>query len=378
MIRYLSIFSFLAFSFSLAAQTDSLKSKINFSGDFRFRVEQDWDSRKSSGEFRTDRSRLRYRIRAGVVYQHIHQTQVGVRLRTGNPRKQQDPQLTLGEGFNEFGTLPIALEKAYFQTELGSFRIWLGKNSFSFKKQNELFWSDNVFPEGIYLNKIVPLNAGWIDRLSFNAGHFIMNTRGGRFEDDSYMQGIQIVSQNFNDRVSFWPSLYLFKNIQNIPDGAETYRLNYSILSIGGYIKLSKSPLVKLEMDWYHNLEDYSENDSIPQNFAGQKEGITMAVSYGELSAKGNWHIKLTYANLQRYSALDFMAQNDWARWDYSAYDSPDGRLTNFQGIEFTVGRSMHDNITLKMKYYNVQQLVALGAFKENGQRIRFDIDVRF
>lgn len=103
-----------------------------------------------------------------------------------------------------------------------------------------------------------------------------------------------------------------------------------------------------------------------------------MAVSYGELSAKGNWHIELTYANLQRYSALDFMAQNDWARWDYSAYDSPDGRLTNFQGIEFTVGTSIEDNITLKIKYYNVQQLVPLEVFKENGQRIRFDIDVRF
>lgn len=96
-----------------------------------------------------------------------------------------------------------------------------------------------------------------------------MNTRGGRFKDDSYLQGIQIVSQNFNDRVSFWPSFYLLRNIQNSPDGAETYRTSYSILSIGGYIKLSKSPLVKLEMDWYRNLEDYSKNDSIPKNFAG-------------------------------------------------------------------------------------------------------------
>lgn len=376
--KYILITLLLTFSSPLVAQIDSIRSKLNFSGDFRFRVEQDWDSRKSNGEFRTDRSRLRYRLRAGFEYHHSSRTVVGVRLRTGNPRKQQDPQLTLGDGFFEFGTLPIALEKVYFQTELGNYKIWLGKNTFPFKKQNELFWSDNVFPEGIHVNKMIPLNASWIDNLNMNVGHFILNSRGGAFKNDSYLQGFQIVSQHFNSRISIWPTLYLLRNIQNIPDGSETYYLNYSIFSIGGYVSLSKSPLVKVEMDWYNNLENYGSNDSIPQNLQGQKKGITMAVSYGELLSKGDWLVELTYANLQRYSALDFMAQNDWARWDYSSYNSPDGRLTNFEGIEFTIGTNIEDNIILKMKYYNVQQLVPLGAFRENGQRVRFDIDVKF
>lgn len=376
--KFLLIISLLSFSPSLTAQTDSIKSKLTFNGDFRFRVEQDWNSRKSNGEFRDDRSRLRYRVRAGFDYRYSSRTIVGVRVRTGNPRKQQDPQLTLGDGFNEFGTLPIALEKAYFQTELSKFRIWLGKNTFPFKKQNELFWSDNVFPEGIYVKKTIPLNSRWMDQLMIDVGHFIMNSRGGTFKSDSYLQGIQIVSQHFEDRISIWPTLYLLRNIQNIPDGAETYYLNYSIFSIGGYLILSKSPLVKLESDWYCNFEDYSANDSIPDNLQGQKKGITMAASYGQLLSKGDWQVMFTYANLQRFSALDFMAQNDWARWDYSSYNSPDGRLTNFEGVEFTVGINIEDNIVLKMKYYFVQQLVPLGAFKENGQRIRFDIDVKF
>lgn len=33
----------------------------------------------------------------------------GLKLRTGNPRKLQDPELTLGDGFKEFGALPIGL-----------------------------------------------------------------------------------------------------------------------------------------------------------------------------------------------------------------------------------------------------------------------------
>lgn len=378
MAKYLLLIPLLTFSLSLSGQIDSLKSKLKFSGDFRFRVEQDWDSRKSNGEFRNDRSRLRYRIRAGLVYNHSSKTLIGIRLRTGNPRKQQDPQLTLGDAFNEFGTLPIALEKAYFQTEWNNFQLWLGKNSFPFKKQNELFWSDNVFPEGIHLNKVIHLNANWIDHLKVNAGHFIMNARGEAFKNDSYLQGFQIVSQNLGDRISIWPTLYLLRNIQNIPDGAETFLLDYSIFSIGGYIKVSKSPLVKLEMDWYNNLENYSTQDSIPQNLQEQKKGITMAISYGELLSKGDWHVELTYANLQRYSILDFMAQNDWARWDYSSFDSPDGRLTNFRGIELTIGTSVQDNISLTMKYYNIRQLIPFGSSKENGQRIRFDVDIKF
>ncbi|WP_422351646.1 putative porin [Flagellimonas sp.] len=372
------LFVFLLISSTLViAQSDSTKSKFRFNGDFRFRVEQDWDSRKSDGSYREDRSRLRYRLRAGLDYHLNPKILVGTRIRTGDPKKQQDPQLTLGDGFNEFGTLPIALEKAFFQLNLGTFEMWLGKNTFSFKKQNELFWSDNVYPEGLHIQKTFNPKLNWVDHLNINAGHFILNTRGGSFVEDSYFQGIQLVSQHFDNRFAVWPSLYLFRNIQDIPDGAETFFLDYSIASVGGYVKLSRSPLVQLEMDWYLNLEDYSTNDSIPEDLQNQKSGVTLAANYGQLTKKGDWLVKLTYTYLERFSALDFMAQNDWARWDYSSFGSPDGRLTNLEGIEFTLGTKIEDKIALKMKYYWVDQLVPLGTFKENGQRIRFDIDIK-
>lgn len=362
----------------LSAQPDTLLSRFQFHGDFRFRVEQDWDSRKSDGTFRQDRSRLRYRARVGFVYQHDAYTSVGLRLRTGNPGKQQDPQLTLGDGFKEFGTLPVALEKAFFQTELKIFDLWLGKNTFPFKKQNELFWSDNVFPEGIFVSKTIDPAANWVDQVQFNAGHFILNTRGGAFSGDSYLEGFQIATQYFQDRLAIWPTVYLFRNVQNIPDGAETYFLDYSILNLGGYVKLVKDPLIKLAADVYYNVEDYQANDSIPQNLRNQNMGTTLSLSYGQLSQKGDWLMQLTYAYLERFAAVDFMAQNDWARWDYSAYDSPDGRLTNLEGIELTLGTNIHDKITLKSKYYIVRQLMPLGEFTESGQRIRFDIDIKF
>ena len=79
----------------LVAQNDSIKKKLSFTGDFRFRVEQDWDSRKADGTYRDDRTRLRYRARYGFSYEHKDWVSFGIRLRTGDPKKQQDPQLTL-------------------------------------------------------------------------------------------------------------------------------------------------------------------------------------------------------------------------------------------------------------------------------------------
>ena len=71
------------------------------------------------------------------------------------------------------------------------------------------------------------------------------------------------------------------------------------------------------------------------------------------------------------------MAQNDWARWDYSSYGSPDGRLTNFNGIELVAGFMVDKKVSLKMKYYLVEQLIPYGTAKETGSRIRLDLDVR-
>ena len=359
------------------AQNDSLKSRLKFDADFRFRVEQDWESKKSDGSFRDDRTRLRYRLRAGVKYE-AKRYEIGFRLRTGNLRKQQDPQLTLGDGFKEFGTLPIGIEKVYFQGKWNTFRFWIGKNTFPFEKSNELFWSDNVYPEGISLVKDFNINSEIIDSFNFRGGHFIIATSNKSLNQDSYFQGFQISSSFFKKRLILFPSLYIFKNIANIPDGNDTFLIDYSIVHLGTKIKvLNKTPM-NIEVDFYKNLRDYNSNDSIPTNFKGQKSGFVVGLKYGDLSNKGDWSFSTSYAKLQQFSAVDFLSQNDWARWDYSSSGSPDGRLTNFHGIELVAGRKIDKKITLKLKYYFVEQIIPYGTTKETGSRVRLDLDVKF
>jgi hypothetical protein len=351
--------------------------KLSFNADFRFRIEEDWNSRKPDGSYREDRTRLRYRLRAGFDYQYNDWASFGARLRTGFANKQQDPQLTIGDGFGEFNTLPIGFEKVYFKAEQSSYAFWLGKNTFPFFKQHELFWSDNVYPEGIFFKKKLKFESQVLNKLDLNAGHFIVKTNGTSLDQDSYFQGLQASAQLFKNKIKFFSSLYIFKNMPNIPDGGETFVFDYSIFNIGTTIPLFKKQNINFEIDYYYNFKDYSNNTNIDLEFKNQKNGLVTAISYGQLKNKSDWSFKATYSYLERYAAVDFLSQNDWARWDYSSFDSPDGRLTNFQGVELVASYLLQKNMKLTLKYYKVEQLIPYGIVKENGDRIRLDLDIK-
>ncbi len=360
----------------LNGQTDSILQRITFEADFRFRIEQDWDSQKPDGSFRNDRTRLRYRLRTGATYQADWYS-FGFRIRTGDQRKQQDPQLTLGKGFKEFGTLPMGFEKVFFQGNHHNFRYWLGKNAFSFEKNNELFWSDNVYPEGVFLEYRFDIDQKILEKISLKGSHYILSSNGGTILNDAYFQGLQSSFQLLNNRLNFFPSFYLFRNIPNIPDGNHSYIIDYSILHIGCKVETLASHKLIFDFDLYQNLEDYESNTFIASEFASEKSAYSVGVQYGQLKDAKDWKFKLTYTELQKYAALDYMAQNDWARWDYSDFDSPDGRLTNFKGLELVAGYSISKKINLIAKYYYVNQLIKTGLFQENGQRIRFDLNLK-
>jgi hypothetical protein len=353
-------------------------SRLSFAGDFRFRVEQDWNSMKSNGSLRDDRTRFRYRVRLGLQYELKEWASVGVRLRTGDPRKQQDPQVTLGSGVAEFGLLPLGFEKAYFQAKKKGYTLWLGKNSFPFKTNNELFWSENVYPEGVFFSKRFVKGGKWLEHVDIKAGHFILASAGASLEEDAYLQGIQLEASFIENRLKFFPAMYYFNDIADQPDGGGTFSLDYAIANIGADIMLNKDKKIVLDMDYYHNLMDYDDNDSIPNNLKDQVRGYSLGLGIGSLKKKGDWTLKATYTYLERYAAVDFLAQNDWARWDYSGSGSPDGRLTNYQGVELMLGYVIDKDINLKVKAYSVEQLIAYGSTLENGNRIRFDIDIKF
>lgn len=370
---------FLLLAPGLSAQSDSLINKLSFTGDFRFRVEQDWDSRKSDGTYRDDRTRFRYRFRFGMNYQYNEWASFGMRIRTGQWNKQQDPQLTLGHGFEEFGTLPIGFEKVFFKASGKNWTTWLGKNTFPFEKQNEIFWSDNVYPEGVYVGYKKTFDKdGFMDEIGVKSGHFVISSRGQSLDLDSYFQGFQVYSRQWENRVKLFADFYYFNRMPDIPDGFETTFINYSIGHLGGEVKILKKHNLSWQGDFYYNFEDYTNEFAIATALREQNQGWSTAVLFGGLENKGDWKIKLTYTRLERFSAVDFLAQNDWIRWDYSSYGSPDGRLTNFEGIELKLGYAINKRFNLLATYFTGRQLVKYGPFAETGSRVRFDLNIGF
>lgn len=360
----------------MGAQTDLLLPKLSFELDFRFRVEQDWNSRRPDGTFRDDRTRFRYRLRTGATFKNDWYA-LGFRIRTGDQNKQQDPQLTLGKGFSEFGTLPLGFEKLFFKADYKNFQFWLGKNSFSFTKNNELFWSDNVFPEGIFVQHRIKLANHSIDYITLKGSHYILTSNDRSPLKDAYFQGIQSLIQFKNKRFKLFPAVYLLRNIPNIPDGNHSFTLDYSIIHIGSKLIVFKTENIFIDVDFYLNLEDYGSNNNISDQIADEKNGFSMGIQYGTLENAKDWKFKVTYTAMQKFAALDYMAQNDWARWDYSSFNSPDGRLTNLQGIEIVAAYNISKKANITAKYYLVEQLIPEGDFNETGQRIRFDLNVK-
>ncbi len=378
-IKVLTLFCLLLFTAWIYGQSEGSKSlKLHFTGDFRFRIEQDWNSRKGDGSYRDDRSRLRYRARFGMKYQYNDWASFGFRIRTGYREKQQDSQLTLGDGFGEFATIPIGFEKLFFRVDYQWFEAWIGKNTFPFEKQDELFWSDNVYPEGIYAGASFRFENSFIESLKLSAAHFIVRSSGNSFHKDEYLQVFQILSTHWNNRLKIYPAFYFFKNLPDIPDGNESFYLDYAVMQLGTKMVILQKPYLTFGLDYYRNFEDYSKNEHIPDNLRSQKTGIVSSVGWGKFSKKGDWMVKLFYTHLEKYAAVDFLAQNDWARWDYAAQGSPDGRLTNFKGTELRAGYKVGKKFTLILRYFIVDQIIPLHTFTETGNRIRLDLNIGF
>ncbi|MFK7810570.1 MAG: putative porin [Saprospiraceae bacterium] len=364
---------------SWAQKDTTTQRKLDFTGDFRFRIEHDWDSRKANGDLRDDRSRLRYRFRFGLNYAINEHSSFGGRVRSGNINDQQGPHVTLGGGKGEFGLVQVGFEKLFYKYKRKNLTGWIGKNSIPLRKLNELFWNDNVFPEGIGIQyKLLERKKKFINLLALNAGHFIIQSNNKTFNKDGYLQMAQLDLKVLEGRVNIFPAFYAFRRIGNLPDGYQMYNLDYSIFHLGAEVKIIKASNLTLGAEYYNNLENYSNQDSIASNLRDQKKGFVISAKYGSVKKKGDWLIHLYYAWLQKFAIVDYFAQNDWARWDYSSVGATGSRISNFHGTELRIGYAIEKKFNLILRYYLVEELIKSGDFKENGSRVRLDLNIGF
>ncbi len=377
MINRIYILILLLLVLTLNAQ-DHKDKPLQFFGDFRFRVEHDWDSQKADGTYRDDRSRLRYRFRLGSKYTFKDWAEVGARIRTGNLNDQQGPHVTLGGSNGEFSIIQMGFEKLYFKAYYKHISGWIGKNVFPFYKQNELFWNDNVFPDGVALQYAVPIQSNTLSDLTINAGHFIIASNNETFDKDSYFDGLQLVSKFFGNTLKLYPGFFYFHQVADIPDGKGTFALDYKLLNAGLELAVLSRDRARIGLDFYKNFEELSKNEDVPLDFADQRTGYVVSIKLGKFSEANRWIFHLYYAYLEKYAIVDYFAQNDWARWDYSSVDATGSRLSNMKGFELKIGYAFNKKLNLIFRGYLVEQIKNEGAFAETGSRARLDLNFRF
>jgi hypothetical protein len=186
-------------------EQEGFLSRIDWSGDFRFRMENFWYDRDARGFEQSERTRLRYRLRIkGEVpineyISTVFRLASGEKQDSSSSRVSADPRSTnrtLGRD-NDFGNDGIFLDLAY--VELRAPSGWMedtemkgraGKvpNPFRWKNGKDyMMWDSDITPEGVGFQLTSQPTEKW--KLFLNTGYFIADENSS--SKDPHVLGIQ-------------------------------------------------------------------------------------------------------------------------------------------------------------------------------------------
>ncbi len=346
----------LALLFAITTLSAQEKDALKFYGDLRLRFEKDY-----SVTGKADRDRTRYRFRFGLVHKRGDNIEVGARIRTGNPTDQQSPHQNFG---GDFGTKPLNFDKIYFKYKFESGWFWIGKNSFPFWKQNEMFWDDDVAPEGVSASYSAKDFAGEGSKLTLTGGQYIIDHfNEGLFE--STISAAQVSLNKKSDAVAVTGAagIYLFNN--EAGDSVSYNALNGMDLKIfvaSAQVKFNLSTDVPMTLgaDYMKNFEDPTMS-----GFEDETNGFVAQVSV----QPGKWLLAAYYAHIEKFAVVANFAQDDWWRFGSGHTDSSD-----LEGYELRLGYQLGNKMNLVARYYVTDMIKS----DKKANRFRLDLNVKY
>jgi Putative porin len=366
----------VASSFIRPAEAELFRSeKLELYGDFRVRLESDWDSQDAAGVPRDDRTRLRARMRVGMRYDPNEHWRVEARLRSGQEGNQQSSNITLVDfDGNDTGNASFDLDRWVLRGDTSGFHAWVGRDDLPFWTQDELLFDNDV--------TVVGLGGGWRGRagpgdLSVVSG--IFSPPVGTDQFTGRLTGAQVLYEPVLDDVQFALALggYAFDGDADDPDAAALLEGNggrdYLLLqaSVQARFTLGSRPLT-LGTDLLHNAESYSASDPDPITAANTdaKDGYVALATWGALDERGSWLVGYAYAHLETLAVNNSYSQDDWVRWGSSTQT----RASNLRGHELRFGWAFDRKINVLIRAYMAHALTTV----EDGKRARVDFNYRF
>ncbi|MFU8831996.1 MAG: putative porin [Wenzhouxiangella sp.] len=332
--------------------------RLSIHADFRLRGEQDWDSVRVDGSERDDRTRLRFRARLDAEYAFGQEWRIGTRLRSGSKASQQSPHITLAENVDSDIDRDAVFDRWYVAHDRAGAGFWLGRNLFSFWKQNELFWDDDATPLGIHASLGKPLTP---ENLTVYLGVFTLPDGMDRFNGNLY--AAQLVWGGARGRTAFNLAGGFFRfngepGARNLLDG--NGERNYSIWQLGGDIRHPIGPkIATLGLDLLHNA---ASNAS-----ASQRDGVVFSLLWGGLQHQGDWQLGWYFARIEDLAVNASFAQDDWHRFGTANQT----RASNFRGHELRATYAFSHRFNLMARFFDVESLDSV----EDGKRFRLDLN---
>ncbi|MCP3985089.1 MAG: hypothetical protein GY723_11920 [bacterium] len=177
-------------------ENQGLLGRIEWSGDFRARLEHLWYDRDDTGSNRADRTRARYRLRITGKAKVNDYTKVVFRLASGTGDIRSTNK-TFGSG-NDFDPDGIFIDRAY--VEFKAPKTWLGestgvkaiigktKNPFLWKNGKDyMLWDHDINPEGGAL--MVDHQFSDAMRAYVTGGYYVIDENST--SEDPHMTGFQ-------------------------------------------------------------------------------------------------------------------------------------------------------------------------------------------
>ena len=340
----------LAMTTLSAQETEPLK----FYGDLRLRFEKDY---RVTGK--ETRDRARYRFRFGLTHKRGDNVELGARLATGNPTDQQSPHQNFGD---DFGAKSVNIDKMYFKYSFNSAWFWIGKNSFPFWKQNEMFWDDDVTPEGLAGAYVVKGFAGPESILTFTGGQFVIDDFNDLF--GSSMTAGQVALNKKTSAVNFSAGVGLYYFNNSTGDTASYNPLNnmdHNILVASAQFKFNMGKVpVTIGGDFMKNLED--------PNLTGLEDETNGFVAQLLLNP-GKWTAGVYYVHIEKFAVVANFAQDDWWRFGSGHTNSSD-----LEGFELRLAYDLGNRMNLVARHYVTEMIVG----NNEANRFRLDFNIKY
>jgi hypothetical protein len=312
-------------------------------GDFRIRLEQDWDSLNGDGTERDDRLRLRVRVRVGFDLNFNDRWMARVQLRSGQHKSQQSPHITIYD-FDDGDTGPYQFDFDYWflSYKSGNFEAWAGRNQLSFFHQDDLFLIDNITFAGVGGSYHQQLSRG---ELTWHANYVALPVGMRDFSGTSFIGQLAYDLDMESTGLTVAAGVFASRADPDDPAGeslpTENNTRDYDLLNLQFQHRssLMGRPL-RLGADYSHNFRDYSQapTGSFSEFHQDHLDGYVLEALWGRSGSAGDWQVGYYYSHVEALAANSSYIQDDWARWGTSTQ----ARLSNMKGSElrflYTIG----------------------------------------